>query len=214
MTTLLDDDPRTVASAAERLRTTMAAVRVSLSWLGIRKSLTNDQKTLAADAFGAEGEFLSAGKKLLDNRHPAFRAVTAVRNRLLSYAKGVSLPYPEPGLRLIRQDRIEEFDVRMREFREELNEAVRKLDEHYAEMRRTAQQRLGTLYNRADYPDSLSGMFDVAWEFPAVEPPDYLRQLNPALYEEECRRVQERFDEAVQMAEEAFTSESLGSELE
>ena len=31
MTTLLDDDPRTVASAAERLRTTMAAVRVSLS---------------------------------------------------------------------------------------------------------------------------------------------------------------------------------------
>ena len=150
MSTLLDDDPRTVASAAQRLRTTMAAVRVSLSWLGIRKSLTNDQKTLAADAFGAEGEFLSAGKKLLDNRHPAFRAVTAVRNRLLSYAKGLTLPYPEPGLRLIRQDRIEEFDVRMREFREELNEAVQKLDEHYAEMRRTAQQRLGTLYNRAD----------------------------------------------------------------
>ena len=27
--------------------------------------------------FGAEGDFLSAGKKLLDTRHPAFKAVTA-----------------------------------------------------------------------------------------------------------------------------------------
>jgi hypothetical protein len=40
-----------------------------------------------------------------------------------------------------------------------------------------------------------------------VEPPDYLQQLNPALYEEECRRVQNRFDEAVRLAEEAFTAE-------
>ena len=40
-----------------------------------------------------------------------------------------------------------------------------------------------------------------------VEPPSYLQQLNPQLYEEECRRVQSRFDEAVRLAEEAFTAE-------
>jgi hypothetical protein len=40
-----------------------------------------------------------------------------------------------------------------------------------------------------------------------VEPPDYLRQLNPELYEQECRRVQTRFDEAVQLAEQAFLEE-------
>jgi hypothetical protein len=34
-----------------------------------------------------------------------------------------------------------------------------------------------------------------------------LQQLNPALYQEECRRVQSRFDEAVRLAEEAFTAE-------
>ena len=39
------------------------------------------------------------------------------------------------------------------------------------------------------------------------EPPDYLQQLNPQLYAEECQRVQNRFDEAVRLAEEAFTAE-------
>ena len=32
---------------------------------------------------GAEGQFLSAGKKLLDTSHPAFKAVTAVRTRVM-----------------------------------------------------------------------------------------------------------------------------------
>jgi hypothetical protein len=44
-------------------------------------------------------------------------------------------------------------------------------------------------------------------DFPSVEPPNYLQQLNPQLYEQECQRVQSRFDEAVRLAEEAFTAE-------
>ena len=78
MSTVVDESSSRQSSVpAERLRATMAAMRVSFRWLGIRKSLTNDQKSVAADVFGAEGKFLSVGKKLLDNRHPAFNAVTA-----------------------------------------------------------------------------------------------------------------------------------------
>ena len=67
MTTLLDE-PRTQrsASSSDRLRTTMAAARLSFTWLGVRKSLTAPQKCQAAHSFGAEEKFLSAGKKLLD----------------------------------------------------------------------------------------------------------------------------------------------------
>jgi hypothetical protein len=36
--------------------------------------------------------------------------VTAVRGKIGSLWKAMSLPYPEPGLRLIRQDRIEQFN--------------------------------------------------------------------------------------------------------
>src|SRR5262249_28717231 len=48
---------------AERLRLTTAAVRVALKWLGVRKALTPAQRSQAAEAFHAEGEFLSARKK-------------------------------------------------------------------------------------------------------------------------------------------------------
>jgi hypothetical protein len=192
---------------ADRLRSSMAAVRVSISWFGTRKSLTVEQKAEAAEPFNAEAKFISAGKKLLDISHPAFKAVTAVRGKVQSYWKSMSLPYPEPGIRLIKQDRIEEFAAKMQEFQAELAEAVEALDRRYSELKAAARQKLGNLYNSSDYPASLVGLFDISFEFPSVEPPDYLQQLNPALYEEECHRVQSRFDEAVRLAEEAFTAE-------
>jgi hypothetical protein len=185
----------------------MAAVRVSLSWMGVRKTLSQEQKAQAADTFGAEGSFLSAGKKLIDTTHPAFKAVTSVKNRIGQFWKSMSLPYPEPGLRLIRQDRIELFDAQMHQFRQELQETVETLDRHYHELKSTARRRLGSLYDPGDYPESLLGMFGVDWDYPSVEPPDYLQQLNPELYQQECQRVQDRFSEAVRLAEEAFSSE-------
>jgi hypothetical protein len=208
MSTLLDVPPANESIApANRLRASMAAVRLSFMWFGVRKSLSTEQKMQAADAFGAEGNYLSAGKKLFDTSHPAFRAVTAVRNRAVSLWRGMSLPYPEPGIRLIRQGDTPAFDVQMTTLRQELDEAVLQLDEHFAELKSAARQRLGRLYDRTDYPESLRGLFKLEHDFPSVEPPDYLRQLSPALYEQETARVAARFDEAVRLAEEAFISE-------
>ncbi|MBN70213.1 MAG: hypothetical protein CME32_13150 [Gimesia sp.] len=208
MTTLLEEaPPETTVTPSERLRSSMAAARLSFTWLGVRKSLTAQQKNQAADSFGAEGKYLSAGKKLLDTRHAAFKAVTAIRGRAIAYWKGVSLPFPEPGIRLIRQDEITAFDQAIADFRQELDEAVDELDRHYEELRNAARDRLGDLFNPDDYPPSLIGMFEVEHDYPSVEPPNYLRQLNPELYEQECQRVQSRFDEAVQLAEQAFLSE-------
>lgn len=208
MTTLLDH-PSTAAGtdAAHRMRTTMTAARLSFTWFGVRKSLTKVQKEQAADSFGAEGDFLSAGKKLIDTKHPKFRAVTAVRSRTMNYWKGLSLPYPETGIRLIKQDAIDEFDRRMTGLREELEEAVVQLDDDYDDLTAAARRRLGSLYSAADYPASLQGLFSVDWDFPSVEPPEYLRRLNPELYEHECERVRSRFDEAVRLAESAFTED-------
>jgi hypothetical protein len=195
------------ASPAERLRTTMAACRVQYTWLGTTKSLTAGQRARAAEAFDAEARSLSAGKRLLDVRHPAFRAVTAIRGKIGSSWRGMSLPYPEPGVRLIRQDRVEEFARQMADSKAELDDAVADLDLHYGELKRAAAERLGSLYDPADYPESLVGLFDVQWDFPSFEPPDYLRQLCPAVYEQERARVAARFDEAVQLAERAFLEE-------
>ena len=95
----------------------------------------------------------------------------------------------------------------MADSKAELDDAVPNLDRHFGELKQAAAERLGQLFNPADYPESLVGLFDVAWDFPSFEPPDYLRQLCPAVYEQERARVAARFDEAVQLAEQAFLEE-------
>lgn len=194
-------------SPADYLRGITAAVRVAFTWFGTRKTLSPEQKAEAADAFGAEGNYLSAAKKLLDTKHPAFRAVTSVRHQILSYWKGNSLPYPEPGIRLIRQDDVDSFNRHMTIHKTDLDEAIAGLNVHFADLKATARERLGRLFNAADYPASLIGLFDVAWDFPSVEPPTYLSRLSPELYRRESERVAAQFDDAVRLAEEAFLVE-------
>jgi hypothetical protein len=70
-----------------------------------------------------------------------------------------------------------------------------------------ARFRRMNLYNSSDYPETLVGLFGVEFDFPSVEPPDYLVQLAPGLYEQERARVAARFEEAVQLAEQAFLDE-------
>lgn len=205
MPTVLDPPPTQAASG--RLRADFAAMRLSFTWFGIRKSLSTEQKAEAAESFGAAGPFLSAGKKLLDTSHPRMKAVTAVKRQAVGYFTGMSLPFPEPAVRLVRQDDVDVIQGRMSELAAELTEAVAELDESFDELRQAARDKLGRLFSEADYPRSLAGEFGMSWEFPSVEPPEYLRRLSPALYQEECRRVAARFDQAVELAEQMFVGE-------
>ena len=208
MTTVLDLPSSVTSTRSGRLlQQRMAAARLSFTWLGVRKTLTAEQKARAAEPFGAQDSYLSAGKKLLDTSHSAFKDVTAVRGQIQAYFRTVSLPYPEPGIRLVRQDQLSAFDDQLTGYRVQLSAAVSELNSHYDELQAAARQRLGELYDARDYPDSLLGLFSVDWDFPAVEPPDYLRQISPELYEQEQARVVARFEQAVQLAEQAFTSE-------
>lgn len=199
-------DPR-AAPASGRLRAQTAAMRISFTWFGTRKTLSVEQKARAAESFGAAGEYISAGKKLLDTKHASVKTVTAVKGRIVAYWKGISLPFPEQGIRLIRQDAVDAVNAHMEQFRADLSDAVEKLDKQFGELKAAARSRLGSLFCDADYPESLQGLFEVSWDFPSVEPPPYLRQLSPDLYQRECRRMAARFDEAVTMAEQAFTEE-------
>lgn len=207
MSTIAEDLSVSTGSA-ERLRLTYGACRLSFSpWLGTRKTLTDEQKESAAMPFGATGDWLSAGKKLFDTKAAAYKAVTAIKSQAASYWKGNTLPYPEAGIRLIRQRDVEAFADRMGETKAELSIAVAALDRELSDLRNEAAGRLGSLYCPDDYPSTLIGCFGVEWDFPSVEPPDYLRELNPAVYAQESARVAARFDEAVRLAEEAFTEE-------
>ena len=195
------------SSPSQRLKTSFAAARVSFSWFGVRKSLSSEQKNQAAEPFDAQGAFLSATKKLIDTREEKFAAVSTIRHQIQSLWRDLSLPYPEPGIRLIKQADIESFDRRMREHQTHLADAVEQLDRHFEAMKAVARDRLGSLYNEADYPTSLRDLFQVSWDFPSIQPPEYLLRLNPQLYQQEQARMQAKFEEAVKLAETAFSVE-------
>jgi hypothetical protein len=184
-----------------------AAVRVSLKWWGTHRALTTEQKEEFRAATVTDTRFLTAGKKLVDTRHEAFRKLTKVKSRLGSYWRGMTLPFTEPGMRLISQSDIESFVHKMEGFREELNEAAANFASVYEQVKADARQRLGRLYNPDDYPTNVQSLFSVEWDFPSVEPPKYLMRLNHEIYEEERRRVAARFEEAVRLAEQAFATE-------
>jgi hypothetical protein len=211
MPTMIEVPPAGAAGAspapAQRLRATMAAVAVSFTWYGTRRTLTTEQKAQAAETFNAEGSFLSAGKKLIDTSHAAYKAVTSLRSQTVQFWRSMTVAFPEPGVRLIRRDEIQLFDVKLTSLRMELEESVANLDRQFGELKSAARRRLGRLYNSSDYPETLVGLFGVQWSYPNVEPPNYLRELSPLLYEEEAARVSARFNEAVHLAERAFTEE-------
>lgn len=194
----------------EKLRTETAAVRLRSERFGVKRSLTFEQKEKAAEPFHAKPQSLSASKRILDTRSPAYSGVTTILKRAAAYWYGVTVPYPEPGIRLIRKDRIETFVAQMEVFRGELLQALDELDKQFSALKLAAKEKLGTLFNAADYPESLAGSFDLSWEFPPLDAPAYLKQLNPALYEQEQKRISARFEEAVLAAEEAFASEFAG----
>jgi hypothetical protein len=116
----------------------------------------------------------------------------------------MTLPYPQEGVRLIRQLDVGAFEDRMREYKEQLAAAAAVLQLEYETLKNAAREKLGDLYNPTDYPETLEGVFDIKWEYPSVEPPNYLMTFDPNLYAQEQRRVQGRFEAAVVMAEEAF----------
>jgi hypothetical protein len=208
MSTLtVSDIPLESSSPALRLRRLAAAVRVHFTWWGVHRSLTAQQKEEVSAGYAADARFLTAGKKLLDTRHEAFRRLTSVRTRLVSYWRGLTLPFTEPGIRLLRQSDIEAFVHTMEGFRDELTQAEADLNAAYDAVKADARHRLGRLYNPSDYPSEVRGLFAVEWDFPSVEPPGYLLRISPEVYQQERERVARRFEEAVRLAEQAFVGE-------
>jgi hypothetical protein len=208
MSTLsVPDIPIESEGPAQRLRRSAAAVRVSLHWWGTHRRLTSQQKEEVSAGYAADARFLTAGKRIIDVRHEAYRKLTGIRTRITNYWKGMTLPYTEPGVRLLKQGDVEVFHHALEGFRDELATAEAGLDAVYDEVKEDARKRLGRLYCEKDYPERVRGLFQVEWDFPSVEPPSYLMRVSPELYEQERRRVAARFEEAVELAEQAFTGE-------
>lgn len=203
----MPEDNATVEQTASDLRQTMGAVKLSFSWLGTQRKLSDAQTKQAADTFHAATDLVTASKRLIDTKNTTYRVLTTLKSQASAYWRSMTLPYPQEGVRLIKQVDIGAFEARMREYKEQLVVAAANLQLEYEAIKVAAREKLGDLYNPNDYPPSLEGVFDLRWEYPPVEPPNYLMTFNPELYQQEQQRVQHRFETAVVMAENAFAEQ-------
>ena len=134
----------------------MAACRVRFTWFGTQKTLTPEQRATAAEAFDADGAVPQRRQET--DRHPAHRVPRRHRgphqdHRLL--AGPARCRSPSPGVRLIKQGKVDEFAATMADYKAELDDAVANLDRHFGELKAAAAERLGSLFNPRDYPETL-----------------------------------------------------------
>ena len=193
--------------AADALRTDSAAIRLHWSWWGSTKAVNPAQRNEVAACFAAESRAVTAGKKLFDTKGEDYRRLTGLKTEITNLWLDTTLPYPEPGVRLIRRSLIPQVDARFADYKARFDAAAADFAAGYERVKQEAKDRLGRLFSEADYPADVRDKFGFAWDYPNVEPPEYLMNLNPALYRQEQERVRSRFEQAVAAAEQGFAAE-------
>jgi hypothetical protein len=188
---------------SERLRENTAPVKISFTWFGARKAIADVHKEEIAEKYGAQAKRISASKKLLE-KHPALKELQRIKGEITRYWKDNTLPFPEDGIRLLRKNRLEEFQYQIQVYKNDLVEAVRNLDDARWEIMEIAKQELGELYDPDDYPDTFAGRFSVEASYPNITIPEYLAEMAPEAYEAEKQRVAQQFELAVRETEQEF----------
>jgi len=117
------------------------------------------------------------------------------------------LPFVEAGTRLIPRSLVSEFEARMSLLKDELASAVDELEQEWPRLKEAAAARLGAFYNPDDYPNNLEDLFVVSWSYPETSVPSYLMAIDASVYRREAARVAEKFEQAVELAEQGFVEE-------
>jgi hypothetical protein len=192
----------------ERVRKGTTAVRLQFTWMTTSRAVREDQKEQAAEVFEANKAFVRMSKDLWNSHHPAIKAVNAIKSQAQAYFKSVSLPWPEKATRLVRRDQLAHVVQSLDAYSNSLKAAVAKADEAYAEIKAEAREQLSDLYDEAQYPTSLIGVFQMHWDYPAVMSVDqFIREAQPEMYEAQMRRIEARLGATIDLAEQAFMKE-------
>ena len=203
----LPDNQIDATEAGAELRANCLASKLHLKWLGVTRSLTADQMASLVDGSEVDSKMIRASKRLLDSAHPTMKLLANIRNRMLGTWRGLTLPFVEAGVRLIPRQLVGEFEARMSLLKDELASAVDELQQEWPKLKEAAAARLGTLYNPDDYPDNLEELFVVSWSYPDTSVPSYLMAIDAGVYRREAARVAEKFEQAVELAEQGFVEE-------
>lgn len=198
---------RNDSRAAERLSEDYFGLSLGFQWLATTRALETNHVARAAGELNAEADRISASRKLFDKSATAWKALTAFRSQLRKQWEAEGLPYPVAGIRLFPRTRLAEWTERIEQARAELRRLAAELQAVWPDLIAEARRALGDVFNAADYPASIEDQFAIVSHVPNLAPPEWLRDVAPAVYDAEMAAAKARFLESVSLAEAAAVAQ-------
>lgn len=201
---------------AETLRKELLGCALHCNQMSLSKTLSKEQKETIGKAFGSDPKRLAAAKRLFSAKSEPIKAIHNILRDAKNFWKSLSVPYVSDdkahqvsrGLRLMRVDQVEIFEGQMRNYQSELSQAVDILQVHLQRLIDESKEELGEeLFDIRDYPEDAREKYDLRWSWVAVEPPEQLKQVHPALYRELVARSTEKLGESIDLAKSLFIEE-------
>lgn len=202
-------DAERIDKAAERVRLRYKGLRVKVTGIPSRRTVTDTQKAEAADQFGAEADSVSMSSLLWNAKEQAvkdLRSVIAAISRTF-HSRDMTLPTTTDGLRMIKRDCVGEIDRILRRQKSELELKARQLKAELPAIINRERARRGRLFNEEDYNFDPVAAVDVRWWFPSVTEDKDLAELDDSVYQNEVARVRDEMRGVVTKAEEQMAEE-------
>lgn len=197
-----------MSDLAQRIKAATTGCKLSIGSVSVRKKITVGQQLQIAALFSADTQSVDGGRKIINPKlEPVanvFRVLREIRAAWVAY----TIPY-EPGVRLIRTDRVAWITDLVNKAKTDLREASEALHARWGEVVADAQARLGSLFVAEDYEVDVRDMVSLDIAFPAIEPDNRVAQLAPEVFEAERVRIAAKMQEVAVAQEQAMQAELL-----
>lgn len=201
------EDVLSVSEIVGSLSDTTVGIAIHTSKWRVGKALDRDQRVTMAKAFASDETVVSGRKTLIDTKNEAYRVVNRIIEESYSHWKFQTIPYPQHGVRLINRNALAEFAESFTTYQNKLTIAVDQLEAQLPGLIESQRGKLGQLFRRSDYPQSIVGLYDLSYDLHDINPPTYLAQLNPDLFREQMQRAQDRIQHSISLLENEFMAE-------
>lgn len=193
----------------EELQAQTIAVSMKQKKFGNSKKLDEENHRKITQSIEADPERIKATEMIVNSKHPAYKEVTSLMSKVKRDFTDRTVSFPEPTIRLMHIDRVDSFNKEIEGVCEELTRRVAVLDSHRDELVQDAMDKLGSAFKPEYYPTSFRDSFSIEISYPTVGPDERLKNLNPALYEQQRQRFEAMMSQAIEE-----TTTALATELE